>query len=193
MSEEKDETTHIEKRRTTALKIIVDEKTKQSYAARRAFLGNLFDFPEYAQAEEDIVIHCTVTNKGEAQDQILFPEALSILKENNIDCTAFKGYREEKKSVFKKGDYELDRRVKEVTGITESTYLHYKFASSEENNNVTIYYLLFQLQTTGKTKTEIKTIHKENVCKFLNYLRMRKVSYSYDCEWSFEGNRACSL
>lgn len=191
MSEEKEET-YIKKMRTTELKIIVDEIIKKNPIKRREFLGNLFDFPEFAVSEEDTVIHCTVTKKGEANDQILFLEVLDILKENKIDWTTFAGYHEEKKQVYKR-DYELDAKVKEVTGITGDTYLHYKFSSSDENNGICVYFILFELQTSGKTKTQIKSIHKENVCKFLNYLRMRKISYSYNCEWSFEGNRACSL
>jgi len=188
-----DEETTIKKKRTTALKIIVDEKTRNNQSEQRAFLASLFDYPEYSKQEEETVLHCTITIKGEPYDQQIYPEALAILNENNIDPSTFKGYREEKVMKFKEGSWELDKKIKEVTGIVENTYLHYKFASNEQNNGVTIYFLLFHLETTGKTKTEIKSIHKENVCKLLNYLRMRKVPVSYDCEWSFEGNRACHI
>lgn len=187
--------TYIQKKRTTALKIIVDEKTKSSEIDKRTFLGNLFDYPEYAEREEVSKIHCALkTETGLSQyDYILDITVVNILKQNSVDITAFEGYKEEKELKFRQGAWDFDERVKEVTGISNETYLHYQFAGSEDSNGATIYYLRFQLETTGKTKTEIKGVHKENVCKLLNYLRMRKVPYSYDCEWSFEGSRACQL
>jgi wyosine [tRNA(Phe)-imidazoG37] synthetase (radical SAM superfamily) len=187
------EETHMQKRRTTALKIIVDKNIREDDMARRLFLANLFDFPDYAKQEEGIQIHAIRTVRDEDQDFLIYPEMVEILKFNNVDVTAFKGYREEKVTQFKNDIYTLDRKVKEATGITDETHLHYKYAGSNDNSGVMIYTLLFELQTTGKTKTEIKGIHKENVSKFLAYLRMRKIAYQYDCEWSFEGSRACAL
>jgi hypothetical protein len=193
MPEDKNDETYIKKKRTTALKIIVDEKTKKDPLQQRTLLGTLFDFPEFTHQEEDTVRRCTVTKNGEPQTYDLYPEMLDILKENNIDPSSLIGYTEEKKMKFTKGLFEIDRKVKEATGMTDDTSLHYRFSSSEENNGVTIHYLRFELETQGKTKTEIKTVHKNNVSKLLHYLRMRKVPVSYDCEWSFEGNRACQL
>lgn len=193
MSEEHKEETHIEKRRTTALKIVVDENIRKDEQTKREFLANLFDFQEYAVKEDKIKVHVTRTINGAEEDYIVYEEMLPILKENGVDVAAFKGYKEVTLPYYKKQVWDLDQRVKEITGIPERTYLHYRFSSSMECNRAEIHYLLFQLETRGKTKTEIKGVHKENVCKFLNYLKMRKVPYQYDCEWAFEGSRTCQL
>lgn len=188
-----EEDTHITKKRTTTLKIIVDEKIRKNESDRRSFLANIFDYPEYAQSALRKDKYCTRTVRGMPEKYQIYEEILQILQENNIDPSTFIGYSEEEKLVYPKWAWDIDRRVKDVVGMTDATYLHYKFSSYEESNGVLIHYLLFELETRGKTKTEIKATHKQNVCKLLNYLRMRKVPASYDCEWSFEGNRACQL
>jgi hypothetical protein len=188
-----DEEAHIKKKRTTALKIIVDEMIRKNPNKQREFLAGIFDCQEFLEKQEEPVFSCTRTVNNEQYQQTLYPEFLAVLKENNIDPTTLIGYKQEMKTVYKMETYELTQRICEETGISDNTVINYKYFSEEQSNGVRIFFMLFHLETSGKTKMEIKTIHKENVCKLLNFLRMRKVPVSYDCEWSFHGNRSCTI
>ncbi len=188
-----DEKAIIQKKRTTALKIIVDEAIRESTDKQREFMANIFDCPEFITKKEEPFFNCIITVNNNEYSQALYPEMLAIFKENNIDPKTLKGYKEGTKPSYTMETYELAKKICEVTGISEDTILQYKYFSSEQSNGATINFMLFHLETSGRTKTEIKATHKENVCKLLNYLRMRKVPVSYDCEWSFHGNRSCSI
>ncbi len=188
-----DEKATIQKKRTTALKIIVDEAIRKDPDKQREFLATIFDCPEFTEKKEEPVFKCTITLESETLERTLYPDMIAILKENSIDPKTLKGYKEGTKPSYTMETYELTKKICEVTAISDDTVLQYKYFSNEQSNGATINFMLFNLETSGRTKTEIKAIHKENVCKLLNYLRMRKVPVSYDCEWSFHGNRSCSI
>jgi len=186
--------THIVKTRSTTLKISVDEQTRNDSKLSKKFLGTLFDFPEYSDEIEQIEKSCDVIINGDLPERTtLYNDMINILLTNGIAPEGLIGYSEKTELKPKYGTWDLDRAIRNITGISDDTSLHYTYAGSEEVNGITMYFLRFALETSGKTKNEIKTVHKENVCKLLNFLKMRKVPVSYDCEWKFVGNKACVL
>ena len=116
-----EEDTHIKKKRTTALKIIVDEKTKRSTLEMRTFLGNLFDFPGYYEQEDRIVKRCKIKRGENEYNVVIGNEVQEVLQANNIDPTTFGGYFEETTKVFKIWGHDINDKIREATGMTNDT------------------------------------------------------------------------
>ncbi len=193
MTENENDETNITKKRRTSLKIIIDQQTKESQEKQRRFLADLFDFQEFVSQEEHTVKKCGLLNGEETSIYMLTKEILTVIQALGKEPKDLPGYTEEKVNRFKTDFYRINARIAEVTGITQATRVLHKYSSCDESNGIKIYYILFELETSGKTKTEIKTVHKDNAVRLMNYLKMRKVPLSYDCKWEFEGNRACQL
>jgi hypothetical protein len=110
-----------------------------------------------------------------------------------LDLSKLPGFKEVPDTKYVHDLYTSGYHIQKLVGITDGTDVNYEFTSSQTKNDVKTFYILFSLKTSGKTKTEIKGKHKENVSKLLHFLRMNAIPVIYDCEWKFTGNRACQL
>ncbi len=184
---------NIQKKRTTALKIIVDEQICNDENRTREFMSKVFDIPFLLEKKEAIRRTCSV-RKGDRQCTVDIEQPFAdALISSGLDISKLPDYKEESSTKYTHQLYTTGDHIRKVVGASEDTDIRFEYTSSQTMNNVKTFYILFSLSTNGKTKTEIKGKHKENVSKLLHYLRLNAIPSIYDCEWSFTGNRACQL
>ncbi|MGB8216281.1 MAG: hypothetical protein WCE94_03175 [Candidatus Methanoperedens sp.] len=188
-----DEDSNIQKTRTTALKIIVDEPLVNDVSKTREFLAKVFDLPKLLEKKDIIRRTCLVKN-GERQFEVQIESAFAeTMMSAGLDLSKIPGFKEVPDTKYIHELFVSGYEIQKLVGITDGTDINYEFTSCQTRNNVNTFYILFSLKTSGRTKTEIKGKHKENVSKLLHFLRMNAIPVIYDCEWKFTGNRACTL
>lgn len=185
--------TNIQKTRTTALKIVVDETLVNDVSKTREFMAKLFDMPKLLEKKEVTKRTCLVDNGSRQFEVRIDNDFANTMIKAGLDLTKIPGFKEEPESRYVNELYTAGYHIQKLVGITDGTDMMYEFTSCMNKNDVKIFYILFSLKTSGKTKVEIKGKHKENVSKLLHFLRMNAVPVIYDCEWKFTGNRACAL
>jgi len=184
---------NIQKKRTTALKIIVDEQICNDRDKTREFMAKVFDIPSLLERKDVIRRTCTVQN-GERRFTTSIDQAFAeTMISSGINLSKLPDYKEEPDTKYTHELYTAGPHIQKLVGVSEDTDLNYEYTSSQTRNNVKTFFILFSLKTGGRTKIEIKGKHKENVSKLLHFLRMNAIPVIYDCEWSFTGNRACQL
>ncbi|CAG0970841.1 MAG: hypothetical protein OIN86_10180 [Candidatus Methanoperedens sp.] len=185
--------TNIQKTRATALKIIVDEAIVNDVAKTREFMAKLFDMPKLLETKDVIKRTCLVKDGGRDFEVTIEPKFAETMISAGFDLAKLPGFKEAPDKRFLAELYVAGYHIQKLVGATDGTDIMYEFTSSMTKNDVKIFYILFSIKTSGKTKTEIKGKHKENVSKLLHFLRMNAIPVIYDCEWKFTGNRACHL
>jgi hypothetical protein len=185
--------TNIEKTRTTALKIIVDEQLVNDVSKTREFMAKVFDMPKLLETKEVIRRTCKVKNENREFEVAIEPAFAETMMVAGFDLSKLPDFKEVPDTKYVHDLYTSGYHIQKLVGITDETNVNYEFTSSMTKNDVKIFYILFTLKTSGRTKTEIKGKHKENVSKLLHFLRMNAIPVIFDCEWKFTGNRACAL
>lgn len=188
-----EEDSHIQKTRTTALKVIVDEQLVNDVNKTREFMAEVFDMPKLLEKKEVIKRTCRIKNGDRTFETAIDAAFAETMISVGLDITKLPEFKEEPDMKYVHDLYTAGYHIQKLVGINDSTDVNYEFTSCMSKNDVKTFYILFSLKTNGKTKTEIKGKHKENVSKLLHFLRMNAIPVVYDCEWKFTGNRACQL
>jgi hypothetical protein len=171
----------------------VDEQLVNDVDRTREFMAKVFDMPKLLEKKDIIRRTCLVKNEERQFEVAIEPAFAETMIAAGLDLAELPGFKEVPDTKYVHDLYTSGYHIQKLVGITDSTNVNYEFTSCQDKNGVKTFYILFSLKTSGKTKTEIKGKHKENVSKLLHFLRMNAIPVIYDCEWKFTGNRACQL